>query len=68
MGEAANDDGRTVRLSMAQLYAQAVDMVGQRQADRLWYENRLDSEEHWPGKWATAAELVERLRSEQPKD
>jgi hypothetical protein len=50
---------------MAQLYAQALDLVGQEQADRLWSEKRLDSEEHWPGKWATAAELVERLRSAQ---
>lgn len=65
MDEASNDEGRTVRLSMAQLYAQAVEIVGQRQADRLWYEKRLDSEHHWPGKWATAAELVEQLRQEQ---
>ena len=62
MGADPADDKRTVRLDMKALYAEAVELVGQEEADRLWAENRLDSEENWPGKWAKAMEVVDDLR------
>lgn len=60
--ESPENEKMTVRLDMDELYRQAVELVGQEQADRLWKENRLDSQEKWPGKWAVAMEIVERLR------
>ena len=57
-----NEEKRTVRLDMDELYREAVDLVGQAEADRLWKENRLDSEDKWPGKWAMAMEIIEQLR------
>ncbi|HEY4667686.1 MAG TPA: hypothetical protein VIH26_10330 [Anaerolineales bacterium] len=56
------DDKHTVRLDMDELYRQAVELVGQQTADKLWKENRLDSEDNWPGKWAVAMEVIGRLR------
>jgi len=56
------DDKHTVRLDMDELYRQAVELVGQPTADKLWSENRLDSDDNWPGKWAVAMELIGRLR------
>ncbi len=52
----------TVRLDLEGLYQEAVRLVGQEEADRLWAENRLDTEEKWAGKWAKAWEIVENLR------
>ncbi|GMR11409.1 MAG: hypothetical protein BMS9Abin28_2240 [Anaerolineae bacterium] len=63
MGADQPEDRRTVQLNMDALYGEAVERVGQEEADRLWKDNRLDSEESWPGKWAKAMELVENLRS-----
>lgn len=63
MGEDPGDDKRTVRLDMNALYAETVELVGQEEADRIWHENRLDSEDNWPGKWAKAMEVVDALRS-----
>ena len=67
MGDSPYKEQRTVRLDMKQLYRQAIELAGQEQADRLWAESRLDSDEEWSGKWATAMEIVERLR-EQAKN
>ena len=39
------------------------EQVGQEEADRHWKDNRLDSEESWPGKWAKAMEVIENLRA-----
>ncbi len=58
-----NEDGRTVQLNMGALRSEAVELVGEEEADRLWKENRLDSEDNWPGKWEKAMEIVENLRS-----
>jgi len=58
-----NEDGATVQLNMGALRSEAVELVGEEEADRLWKENRLDSEDNWPGKWAKAMEIVENLRS-----
>ncbi len=58
-----DEDKSTIRLDMDELYRQAVELVGQAEADRLWSENRLDSEDKWPGQWAKAMEIVEELRS-----
>ncbi len=58
-----NEDGATVQLNMGALRGEAVELVGEEEADRLWKENRLDSEDNWPGKWAKAMEIVENLRS-----
>ena len=55
-------DKHTVRLDMDELYRQAVELVGQEAADKIWKENRLDSEDNWPGKWAVAMEVIGRLR------
>ncbi|MEK6589040.1 MAG: hypothetical protein AABY97_09400 [Chloroflexota bacterium] len=60
--ESPENEKMTVRLDMDELYRQAVELVGQEQADRLWKESRLDIQEKWPGKWAVAMEIVERLR------
>ncbi|MFQ5941954.1 MAG: hypothetical protein ACE5JF_00195 [Anaerolineales bacterium] len=57
------DDKRTVQLNMGALYSEAVELAGQDQADRLWKDNHLDSEENWPGKWAKAMEVLENLRA-----
>ena len=48
---------------MEALYQEAIELVGQEQADQLWAENRLDSEDEWPGKWAKAMEVIEGLRT-----
>ena len=63
MGEDPPENKGTVRLDMDTLYREAVDLAGQKEADRLWNENRLNNEDEWPGKWATAMEIVERLRA-----
>lgn len=63
MGESAPEERRTVRLDMQTRYEEAIGLVGQEEADKLWEENRLSSEESWPGKWATAMEIIERLRA-----
>jgi hypothetical protein len=47
---------------MGELYRQAVELVGQQTADKLWTDNRLDTEDNWPGKWAVAMEVIGRLR------
>jgi hypothetical protein len=47
---------------MGELYRQAVELVGQQTADKLWKDNRLDTEDNWPGKWAVAMEVIGRLR------
>jgi len=60
--EQGDPEARTVRLDLDGLYKEAVGLVGQEQADRLWAENRLDVEEKWAGKWAKAWEIVENLR------
>jgi hypothetical protein len=65
MGADQNEDGRTVQLNMGALYAEAVELVGEEEADRMWKENRLDSDDNWPGKWAKAMEVVETLRAEK---
>ncbi|MFV1860096.1 MAG: hypothetical protein ACC647_12195 [Anaerolineales bacterium] len=65
MGADQPEDQKTVQLNMGALYGEAVELVGQEEADRLWKDNRLDSEESWPGKWAKAMELVENLRSKR---
>lgn len=64
MSDVSSNDGRTVSLDMDHLYQEAVELVGETEAIRLWEENRLDSKEKWPGKWATAMEIIERLRGE----
>lgn len=63
MGDNTPEERGTVRLDMDALYEEAVELVGQEEADRLWSENRLDSDESWPGQWATAMEIIERLRA-----
>ncbi len=63
MGADQPEDRHTVQLNMGTLYSEAVELVGQEEADRLWKNNRLDSDESWPGKWAKAMELIENLRS-----
>jgi len=65
MGADQSEDRRTVQLNMGVLYSEAVELVGEEEADRLWRDNRLDSEENWPGKWAKAMEVVESLRADQ---
>ncbi len=60
--ETPGDQKHTVRLDMDELYRQAVELVGQQEADKLWQKNRLDSEDNWPGKWAVAMEIIGRLR------
>ena len=57
------EDKGTVRLDMDALFSEAVELAGQERAEQLWNENRLDSEENWPGKWAKAMEVVENLRA-----
>ena len=64
MGADQAEDGRTVQLNMGALHSEVVELVGEEEADRLWKENRLDSKDNWPGKWAKAMEVVERLREE----
>lgn len=63
MGTDQPEDRRTVQLNMGALYNEAIELAGQEEADRLWKDNRLDSKESWPGKWAKAMELIENLRS-----
>ncbi|MEE9215889.1 MAG: hypothetical protein V3U32_00495 [Anaerolineales bacterium] len=63
MGADQAADGRTVQLNMGALYSEVVELVGKEEAGRLWKENRLDSEDNWPGKWAKAMEVVEKLRA-----
>ncbi len=58
-----SEGGRTVRLDLQELYQEAIQLVGQEDADRIWSENRLDSEEKWSGKWAKAMEIIEMLRA-----
>ncbi len=65
MGADQAEDRRTIQLNVGALYGEAVELVGQEKADRLWKDNRLDSEESWPGKWAKAMEVVENLRADQ---
>lgn len=60
--EETQEGPSTVRLDLEGLYREAVGLVGQEQADRLWAEHGLDAEEPWPGKWAKAWEIVENLR------
>lgn len=60
--EPPKNEKMTLRLDMDELYRQAVELVGREEADRLWQENRLDTQEKWAGKWAVAMEIVERLR------
>ena len=60
--EQGDPEAQTVRLDLDGLYKEAVGLVGQEQADRLWAENRLDVEEKWSGKWAKAWEILENLR------
>lgn len=62
MGADQNQDGRTVQLNMSSLHSEAVELAGEEEAGRLWKENRLDSKDNWPGKWATAMEVVQKLR------
>lgn len=64
MAEMPDQERRTVRLDMDELRREAVELVGNSEAERLWSEHNLDSEEKWPGKWAKAMELVEGLRAE----
>lgn len=65
MSDEENQEGQsTVRLDLKGLYEEAVGLVGQEQADRLWAEHNLDSAQKWPGKWAKAWEIVENLRHE----
>ena len=66
MEDESSESKGTVRLDLDELYGQTVILVGKEEADKLWSEHRLDSEENWPGKWATAMELVEGLKGEQP--
>ena len=63
MGSDQPEDRGTVQLNMDALYGEAVELVGQEETDRLWKDNRLDSEESWPGKWAKAMEVIENLRA-----
>ena len=63
MDEDPPENKGTVRLDMDALYREAVDIAGREEADRLWDENRLNSKDEWPGKWATAMEILERLRA-----
>jgi hypothetical protein len=60
--EQGDPEARTVRLDLDGLYKEAVELVGQQEADRLWAEHRLDVEEKWAGKWAKAWEIVQNLR------
>jgi hypothetical protein len=62
--ETPEEQKHTVHLDMDELYRQATELVGPEQAEKLWRENRLDSADKWPGKWAVAMELVTRLREE----
>ncbi len=62
-----NEDGRTVQLNMGALRSEAVELAGEQEADRLWKESRLDSEDNWAGKWAKAMEVVQKLREESAK-
>ncbi len=68
MGADQNEDGRTVQLNMATLRSEAVELAGEEEADRLWKENRLDSEDNWPGKWATAMEVVQKMRDTKSEE
>ncbi|MFQ5921850.1 MAG: hypothetical protein ACE5M4_03335, partial [Anaerolineales bacterium] len=63
MGADQPEDRRTVQLNLDALYGEAVELVGQEEADRLWKDSRLDSKESWPGKWAKAMEVIENLRA-----
>lgn len=68
MGEQPDEELRTVRLDMKQLYKEATELIGEAAAAELWSEHNLDSEEKWPGKWAKAMELVQQLRAEHAAD
>jgi hypothetical protein len=68
MGAEQNQDGRTVQLNMAALRSEAADLAGEEEADRLWKENRLDSEDNWAGKWAKAMEIVQNLRGAKSEE
>ncbi len=68
MGADQNEDGRTVQLNMAALRSEAVELAGEEEADRLWKENRLDSEDNWPGKWAAAMEVVQKMRDTKSEE
>lgn len=68
MDEMPDKEKRTVRLDMDQLFSEAVELVGEAEAARLWTENKLDSGEKWPGKWATAMEIIQKLRAAAAED
>jgi hypothetical protein len=68
MDEMSDTEKRTVRLDMDQLFSEARELVGDAEASRLWTENNLDSAENWPGKWATAMEIIQKLRAAAAKD
>ena len=68
MGAEQNEDGRTVQLNMAALRSEAVELAGEEEADRLWEENRLDSEDNWAGKWAKAMEVVQNLGDQKSEE
>ena len=53
---------------MGALRSEAVGLVGEEEADRLWKENRLDSEDNWAGKWAKAMEIVQKLRDAKSEE
>ena len=53
---------------MDELRREAVELVGEDEAARLWSEHKLDSSEKWPGKWATAMELLQGLRNAAAED
>ena len=68
MAAEQNEDGRTVQLNMGALRSEAVELVGQDEADRLSMEDRLDSEDSWAGKWAKAMEVVQKLRNAKSEE
>jgi hypothetical protein len=68
MGADQPEDGRTVQLNMAALRSEAVELAGEEEADRLWKENGLDSEDNWAGKWAKAMEVVQNLRDTKSEE
>ncbi len=68
MASNQNEDGRTVQLNMGALRSEAAELVGEEEADRLWKENRLDSEDNWAGKWAKAMEVVQKLRDAKSEE
>lgn len=63
MDEVPRQEIRTVTLDMNQLFVEAVELAGEERASELWIEYRLDSEDNWPGKWAKAMEVIQRLRA-----